>query len=122
MKILNKTNEHPNLICIGTNENDVEYYIDVQGNLITVNFKYAESVHPCIQKNTHSFFYFFRHPNFDEFIDVLDFFIKLHKVFGLRYSPYLSQTLSFLGFFIYGTNEEEKQHSRMPELKKQLLD
>lgn len=56
------------------------------------------------------------------FIQVVDIFIKLHKVFNLEYNKEISKTMQFFEYFAYDLLDSKRfMTNRMEETAKRLL-
>lgn len=63
----------------------------------------------------------FKVPKKWKFLDVLDMFIKVHKVFYLDYHTHLVHVMKLFGHFIYKMNEDNRLDARVLEMKNIIL-
>lgn len=65
---------------------------------------------------------FFQVPSEFSFIQVIDLFFKLHKVFNLDFDKSIMQLMLFFGYFVYGmTNAQNGMHANTKKVAKQLF-
>lgn len=52
------------------------------------------------------------------FLQTFDIFFKTFKIFVVEYHPHIINFMTFFGFYVYGTDEIQPQHSaRLLEVK-----
>lgn len=52
-------------------------------------------------------FFYFKVPKEFNFVEALDLYYKIHKVFQIPFHKHLQQVMGFIGAFVYQMNEDE---------------
>lgn len=99
-----KENNHPYIIAVGKSMGDISYYfIEIEKHLMCVsNF----DVLTTMDRSTKDLFQIFQVPQHYDFIQTLDLFFKVHKVFGMNFEPNLVPAFNFIQYFIYELNTD----------------
>lgn len=107
MVIRNKNNRSPHFIFICW-ENEMKFYIHVLDRLISVCTSIYNMIlfFNDIKFKFYSARVFFQVPCHFSFVQALDMFYKVHKVFQLPFNKYLEQAMSFFGAFLFKSQED----------------
>lgn len=101
VELIDKNNTSPYLIIIASQEtNGIKYYIDLEKRLMSVGYKQMFICSSAWQINFNLFFCF-QLPAEYTFVQVVDFYIKLHKLFRLPYHSKIKNLMFFIEYYVY---------------------